>query len=138
MLWSSFSGVSLVQIHEVIYSILMSQKSSIIVNCLDVMSWESTLAVIYGYFRINEFLGYNVKMDEFIKIIVPYLSQKIKLVKTNIDKQVKLFTEIPYKIHTINSQFVIGIAPNNKMLSIYHAIFLWITSIITLIMYLLE
>ena len=84
------------------------------------MSWESTIAVICGYFRINEFLRYNVKMDEFIKIISQYLTQEIKLVKTNIDKQVKLFTKIPYKIHTINSQFVIGIAPNNKMLSIYY------------------
>ena len=97
-----------------------SFQCSVSANCLDVMSFETTIAVIDWYFRINGFLDYNIKTDDFIKLIKKYISQHVQQINlTKPNNTIKLHTDdIIIDLYSVNKDFLIFITLNT-MLSIY-------------------
>ena len=51
-------------------------KSSAFLAVFDFMSSKTTIAVIFGYFRLNGLLKYNIKYDDIVNIIKKFLIEK--------------------------------------------------------------
>ena len=87
------------------------------------MSDTTTIAVIFGYFRKNEFLDYNVECSNFISIISKYIENKsIKIGNNNIN--IDIFDAgnhniSPNNLDVLNKNFIVGTTTShNHMLSI--------------------
>ena len=93
----------------------MSSKLSIISNHLDLMNFETTIALIYGYFRANGFFDYNIKIDDFIKLVKKYMSKnQIKLVKSH--KSIKLASDVEvHTLHAVSKECLVGFTSNNML-----------------------
>ena len=86
----------------------------------DFMSAGTTTAVIFGYFRKQRFLTYNIKCDDFVSIISKYLIYPIiKIGKNNQTINAFDSKKIDF-ISASNKQLVFAICVKlRQLLSIY-------------------
>ena len=91
-------------------------------NQLDFLDHESTIALIFGYFRNNEFLHNNIKYDDFVNIVSKYFVEPtIKFGNNN--KAIDAFNRSRlYYITAKSKDFVVSLDYSSRiMLSIMHA-----------------
>ena len=89
------------------------------INPFDFLNHESTIALIQGYFKNSGFLGYKVRMDDFIAIIYKYIfDNEIISIENNYNhKRIQRFSMNPiYYIDALNKQFIIAGSDKGKLL----------------------
>ena len=70
-------------------------------NHLDLLNHESTIALIFGYFRKNKLLNYGIKYDDFVRIVSKYMVEPaIKFGNNN--KSIDGFSHNDRRLYYIN------------------------------------
>ena len=98
---------------------------------MDFLNNSTTIALIFGYLRINLVERLNVKVDDFVDVISKYIiEQKIKINKNY--QNITIFQNPQKEVHKvafINKQFIVAISyPQDnesykKMLSVVFLLF---------------
>ena len=87
-------------------------RFSPLIDRFDFMKHETTVAVTFGFLRLNGFLEYNVKWDDFVSIISNYITYKHNNIKVIANKTtIHAFDDnLRVKcIDSLNKQFIVAV-----------------------------
>ena len=85
------------------------------------MDAETTIEVICGYFRANGFFEYNVKCDDFAKIISKYIIEPDIQFGNNIENINTVDNVSMKETDCLNKQFIISVKQSSsELLRLYN------------------
>ena len=84
---------------------------------LDFMDVDATIALIFGYFRKHEMLKSNVRMNDFVSIVLNYICDNKKIEFGDNSINITSFDgNIVNDIDASNKQFIVGINERLKQM----------------------
>ena len=87
------------------------------VDPFDFMTHEATVAVIFGYFRRNQFLNYSIRCNDFVDIISKYINANNTTKFGADNKIINLLNGKPIKrLSALNKTFFVGISYRSRQM----------------------
>ena len=83
-------------------------------NHLEAFNPLTTIVLITGFFRINEYFKYNVRNDDFVKIISKYINEKTIEIAKN--ATIKNLNDRVIDIDSLNKQFFVVVCLSTKQM----------------------
>ena len=84
-------------------------------NNIEWINHSTIIAVINGYFRSSQFFDYNIRCDDFIKIVYKYLSERNVSFGKNC-KLINAFTAGVSDISLLNNGIVVSVSESSQQL----------------------